>query len=148
MQKGHGCAAEDGGCIKSELRRGPQILRRSKPDLGAAHADRGRCGAGGPAGSRGAQLDHPWEDPGSGGDGRRRRPGARTRDQERRYLGAPGCEQTGPPRYTSEAEAVPVTLGPPKRIRKCCGWSGETGSSHLNVGAGQGNPRLTCERLQ
>ncbi|KAJ1098893.1 hypothetical protein NDU88_004000 [Pleurodeles waltl] len=58
------------------------------------------------------------------------------RDRKRRYLGTPGCEQTGPPRNTGKAEVVPVALGPPVKIRKCCERSGETGSPYLNAGGG------------
>ncbi|KAJ1122588.1 hypothetical protein NDU88_001074 [Pleurodeles waltl] len=138
-------AAEDGGCIKSQLGRGPRNIRCLKPDLGAACADRGGRGTGSPAGNKGAHLSRPREDPGSGGDERRRRPGTRPGDRGWRCLGAPEREQTGPP---SEAEAVLVTLGPTKRVQKRCRKSREASHLQLHAGAGQGNPRLPRAWLQ
>ncbi|KAJ1171447.1 hypothetical protein NDU88_003308 [Pleurodeles waltl] len=91
------------------------------PDLGAACADRCGCGIVNLVGSGGAYFSRLREDPGSGGDGRRRWPGARLAVRGRRCLGAPTCDLTGPPSDSSRAEVAPVTPGPVKRVPERCG---------------------------
>ncbi|KAJ1161971.1 hypothetical protein NDU88_002451 [Pleurodeles waltl] len=92
--------------------------------------------------SGGAYFSRQREDPGSGRDGRRQRPGALLRNRGRRCLGVPKRDLTGPPSDSSKAEAAPVTPGPVKRVLERCERRGEASRLQSQAGAGRRNPRL------